>query len=145
MEGKTIQMLRLGDRATFSKTISEYDVYAFAGITGDFNPLHVNEAYAVRSRFKGRIVHGALLCGLISTVIGMYLPGEGALYEAQSLRFLRPVRIGDTITAEVEVIELISERNRIRLATRCWNQRGERVAEGESVVLPKQVRSEEGP
>jgi 3-hydroxybutyryl-CoA dehydratase len=133
MEGKTIQILRPGDRASFSKTISEYDVYAFAGITGDFNPLHVNEAYAVRSRFKGRIVHGALLCGLISAVIGMYLPGEGALYEAQSLRFLRPV------------IELIPERNRIRLATRCWNQRGERVAEGESVVLPKQVRSEERP
>lgn len=136
MKRLTIQDLKIGDRAEFSKTISEHDVYAFAGITGDFNPLHVDAEYAAQTRFGARISHGALLAGLISTVVGMKLPGPGALYASQSLKFLRPVYIGDTITAFAEVAELDEVRNRVRLRTGCTNQKGEGVAEGESVLLP---------
>ena len=136
MKRLTIHDLKNGDRAEFSKTISEHDVYAFAGITGDFNPLHVDAEYAAQTRFGARISHGALLAGLISTVVGMKLPGPGALYASQSLKFLRPVYIGDTITAFAEVSDLDAERNRVRLRTGCTNQKGEAVAEGESVLLP---------
>ena len=136
MKRLTIRDLKIGDRAEFSKTISEHDVYAFAGITGDFNPLHVDAEYAAQTRFGARISHGALLAGLISTVVGMKLPGPGALYASQSLKFLRPVYIGDTITAFAEVAELDEARNRVRLRTGCTNQKGEAVAEGESVLLP---------
>ncbi|MCC5935169.1 MAG: MaoC family dehydratase [Candidatus Cyclonatronum sp.] len=136
MKRLTISDLKTGDRAEFSKTISEHDVYAFAGITGDFNPLHVDAEYAAQTRFGARISHGALLAGLISTVVGMKLPGPGALYASQSLKFLRPVYIGDTITAFAEVAEVLPERNRVKFRTGCRNQKGEAVAEGESVLLP---------
>lgn len=138
MKRLTIRDIKIGDHAEFSKTISEHDVYAFAGITGDFNPLHVDAEYAAQTRFGARISHGALLAGLISTVVGMKLPGPGALYASQSLKFLRPVYIGDTITAFAEVAELDEARNRVRLRTGCTNQKGEAVAEGESVLLPSQ-------
>lgn len=137
MEGRRLQDMTVGDTASFTKTVSEGDIYGFAGITGDFNPMHVNAAYAEASRFERRIAHGVLCAGFISSVLGMQLPGPGAIYASQSLRFLRPVYIGDTITAEVEVAELIEEKNRVRLATRCRNQDGEVVAEGESVLLPR--------
>lgn len=136
MKRLTIQDLKIGDRADFSKTISEHDVYAFAGISGDFNPLHVDAEYAAQTRFGARISHGALLAGLISTVVGMKLPGPGALYASQSLKFLRPVYIGDTITAFAQVSGLDTSRNRVWLRTGCTNQKGEAVAEGESVLLP---------
>ncbi len=136
MPEKTINDVSVGESATFTKTITEADVNAFAGLTGDFNPLHIDAVYAGKSRFGGRISHGALLCGLISTVVGMKLPGPGALYASQSLSFLKPVFIGDTITASAEITELIPERNRIVLKTRCINQNGDAVAEGESILLP---------
>lgn len=139
MEGRRLQDMTVGDTASFTKTVSESDIYGFAGITGDFNPMHVNAAYAEASRFERRIAHGVLCAGFISSVLGMQLPGPGAIYASQSLRFLRPVYIGDTITAEVEVAELIEEKNRVRLATRCRNQDGEVVAEGESVLLPRKA------
>ncbi len=132
----TIHDINTGDRAEYSKTISEANVYGFADITGDFNPLHVDEEYAKQTRFGARISHGALLAGLVSTVVGMKLPGPGALYASQSLSFLKPVFIGDTITASAEVIRKIEDRNRIVLKTRCINQNGDAVAEGESVLLP---------
>ena len=139
MEGKRLRDMTVGETAAFTKTVSEADVYGFAGITGDFNPMHVNAVHAAASRFERRIAHGILSAGLISAVLGMQLPGAGAIYVSQSLRFLAPVYLGDTITAEVEVVELIAEKNRVRLATRCRNQDGVTVAEGESVLLPRKA------
>jgi 3-hydroxybutyryl-CoA dehydratase len=136
MIGKTIEEIKIGDKATFQKTISESDVYLFAGITGDLNPAHINEVEASQTIFKGRIAHGMLVSGLISTVLGMYLPGPGTIYLGQELKFLAPVKIGDTIKAEAEVIEMISEKNRVKLKTCCYNQDGKIVIEGTALVMP---------
>ncbi len=137
MQGKRLQDMRVGDTASFSKTVSESDVYGFAGITGDFNPVHIDAVAAEKSMFQRRIAHGMLCAGFISTVLGTQLPGPGTIYLSQSLRFKKPVYIGDTVTAEVEVIELMEEKNRVRLATRCRNQDAEVVAEGESILMPR--------
>ncbi len=125
----------LGQMATFTKTIAEADIYAFAGITGDFNPLHVNAEFAKHSRFGERIAHGMLSAGLISAVLGIRLPGPGAIYVSQTLQFVKPVRIGDTITAKAEVTGYQAERRLLTLRTTCVNQREETVAEGQSVLL----------
>jgi 3-hydroxybutyryl-CoA dehydratase len=124
-----------GQRASFTKTIGDADVTRFAEITGDVNPLHVDADFASRSRFGGRIAHGILTAGLISAVIGMELPGPGGIYVSQTLNFLKPVRIGDTITAAAEVLSYDAARRRLRLRTTCVNQRDETVLEGEAVVL----------
>jgi 3-hydroxybutyryl-CoA dehydratase len=134
MVGKMIEQLKIGDAAEFGKTISESDIYLYAGITGDFNPAHVNESYAENTFFKTRIAHGMLTAGLISAVLANQLPGPGTIYLKQDLRFLAPVRIGDTITARVEIIELIHEKNRVRLKTVCSNQEGVIVLKGEALV-----------
>ena len=139
MQGLTIAEIEPGQTASFTKTVSEADVYGFAGITGDFNPVHINATYAEQTVFGGRIAHGILCAGFISTVLGMSLPGPGAIYVSQQLSFKRPVHIGDTITAVVEVSEILTERNRVRFATRCINQSGETVAEGESVLMPRKA------
>lgn len=127
--------LRIGQSASFAKTITEVDVGLFAGITGDFNPLHVNQPTAEASRFGGRIAHGMLSASLICTVLGMHLPGPGTVHLGQSLRFLKPVRISDTITATAEIIELFAEQHRVRLRTYCVNQNGDLVLDGEASVL----------
>jgi 3-hydroxybutyryl-CoA dehydratase len=134
MIGKVIEQLKVGDAAEFSKTISESDIYLYAGITGDFNPAHVNEVYAEGTYFKTRIAHGMLSAGLISAVLANQLPGPGTIYLKQELKFLAPVKIGDTITARVEILELISDKNRVRLKTVCSNQDGVHVLEGEALV-----------
>lgn len=126
---------RPGQRASVTKTISEADVYAFAGITGDFNPLHVDAEFGRRSRFGERIAHGMLTAGLISAVLGMKLPGPGGIFLGQTLKFLKPVNFGDTITAEAEVVSYRSEKRILTLKTTCANQRGEQVIEGEAVLL----------
>jgi 3-hydroxybutyryl-CoA dehydratase len=136
MKGKTINEINIGDRASFEKTISETDIYLFAGITGDLNPAHIDQLEAEKGMFKGRIAHGILVSGLISTVLGMYLPGPGTIYLGQELKFLAPVRIGDTIRAEAEVIEKIDEKNRIKLRTQCINQEGKVVIDGIATVMP---------
>ena len=136
MNGKSIDEIAVGDWAEVAKTISESDVYTFAGVTGDFNPAHVNEQYASGTFFKRRIAHGMLSAGFISTVIGNELPGTGSIYVKQDLRFLAPVRIGDTITAHVEVIEIMDGKNRVRLKTVCVNQEGTQVLDGEATVSP---------
>ncbi|GMV08580.1 MAG: acyl dehydratase [Gemmatimonadota bacterium] len=127
--------LQVGQTAEFSKTVTESDVILFAGITGDFNPAHVDEVRASASRFGGRIAHGMLSAGFISACIAMRLPGPGAIYLSQTLKFTRPVRIGDTVTARVEVLEWNEGKRRARLLTTCRNQRGEVVIEGEALVL----------
>ncbi len=126
---------KIGDKASTTKTITETDVYLFAGITGDLNPAHVNESWAKKTKFGGRIAHGMLTGGLISSVLGMQLPGPGTIYMKQDLRFTAPVRIGDTITAEAEVVEVI-ENKRLRLKTTATNQDGVVVTEGEALVSP---------
>ncbi len=136
MFGKTISELKVGDFAEFAKTISETDIYLFAGVTGDLNPAHVNEIYAKDTFFKTRIAHGMLLAGFISGVIGMQLPGPGTIYIRQELNFLDPVRIGDTITARVEVGEINMEKNRVVLKTTCMNQNQETVLDGQAMVSP---------
>jgi 3-hydroxybutyryl-CoA dehydratase len=136
MIGKTIDQIHVGDSAEFAKTISESDIYLFAGVTGDFNPAHINEAYAQKTFFKTRIAHGMLAAGLISTVGGTMLPGPGAVYVRQELDFLAPIHIGDTITARVEVIEIIADKNRVKLRTTCVNQDGKLVVDGMAILSP---------
>jgi 3-hydroxybutyryl-CoA dehydratase len=127
--------IKVGDKAEFSKTISETDLYLYCGISGDFNPLHVNALYASKSIFKGRIVHGLLVASLISNVVGMKLPGPGSIYITQDLAFLRPAYVGDTITAIVEVLDLIPSKRRIIIRTSCKNQNDELVIDGQAKVL----------
>jgi len=136
MIGRTFDQLEIGDSSEFSKTISEADVYLYAGISGDLNPAHINEVYAQGTFFKNRIAHGMLTAGFISAVIGMQLPGPGTIYMGQSLEFLAPVRIGDTVTARVEVLEKIDDKKRVRLETICINQDGTKLISGEALVSP---------
>lgn len=136
MTGKTVQEIKVGDTAQFAKTISETDVYLYAGVTGDFNPAHVNAEYAKETFFKTRIAHGMLSAGLISTVLGNFLPGPGTIYLHQDLRFKAPVHMGDTIQAQVEVIDVNEDKNRVRLKTTCTNQDGTIVLSGEAAVSP---------
>ena len=136
MRGKTFAELQVGQAAEFSKTVAESDVYLFAGISGDFNPAHINEPYAQQTAFKSRIAHGMLAAGFVSAVIGTRLPGPGTIYMKQELTFLAPVHIGDTITARAEVVELIQEKKRVRLRTTCVNQEGVTVLDGEALVSP---------
>lgn len=136
MIGKTIDELNVGDSAEFSKTVSESDIYLYAGLTGDLNPAHINEEYARKTFFKSRIAHGMLTAGFISAVLGNKLPGPGTIYLRQELRFLAPVHIGDTITGRVEVLEIKVEKNRVKFKTICINQRGKTILDGEAVVSP---------
>ncbi len=136
MPGKTISEMKIGDYAEFAKTIAEADIYLFAGLTGDLNPAHVNEEYARETFFKTRIAHGILQAGFISAAIGMQLPGPGTIYIRQELNFLAPVRIGDTVTARVEVAEINAEKNRVVLNTTCRNQNQETVLDGQALVSP---------
>ncbi|MDQ3080640.1 MAG: MaoC family dehydratase [Gemmatimonadota bacterium] len=130
-----LEDLTVGQTAEFGKTITEADVMMFAGVTGDFNPVHINETAAQRSRFKGRIAHGMLSAGLVSATIAGKLPGAGSIYLSQTLRFTAPVRIGDTVTASVSVLEVLVAKRRVRLATVCRNQDGLTVLDGEAMVL----------
>lgn len=125
----------VGDKASVGKTISETDVYLFAGISGDFNPVHINQVEAKSSVFGKQIVHGFLAGSLISNVIGMKLPGPGTIYMEQDMRFKKPVYIGDTLTAMVEVSEIVNEgKNILRLETKVLNQSDEIVISGYAIV-----------
>lgn len=137
VNGLTLDEMEIGDKAYFQKTITEHDVYTFAGITGDFNVAHVNEVEAKQNMFGERIAHGALTAGLVSAVLGMKLPGAGCLYISQTLKFTKPVRFGDTIKAEAEVIKKIPEKNRVIIKTTCTNQKEEVVLVGEAEIMPK--------
>ena len=136
MRGRTIEEIKVGDAASFTKTVTEVDVAMFAGYSGDFNPAHVDEVEAARGMFGRRIAHGMLSAGFISTVLGMYLPGPGTIYLGQELRFCKPVFIGDTVTAECTVTERNEEKNRLRLETLVKNQNGEVVISGTATVMP---------
>lgn len=127
-----------GMTAEIRRTVTDADVVLFAGVTGDMNPAHLDAVAAERTRFGARVAHGMLCAGYISAVLGMKLPGPGVIYMGQSLRFMSPVFIGDTVTSQVEVLAVIGDKRRVQLATRCFNQKGEQVLDGEALVwLPE--------
>lgn len=135
MNDQTIGPFSVGQAASMTRTISETDIYLFAGITGDLNPAHMDEEYAKGTRFQTRIAHGMLSGGLISAVLGMRMPGPGTIYLAQTLQFLAPVHPGDTVTATATIRSLEAQRNQAVLETVCVNQSGVRVTRGEATVL----------
>lgn len=138
--------LQVGMAAERTTTVTETHLVLFAGLTGDFNPLHVDAGAASRSRFGGRVAHGMLTAGFVSAVLGTKLPGPGCVYLGQTLRFAAPVRPGDTVTARVEVTEIVPERRRVRLRTTCVSGDGEEVLEGEAEVwMPERNSNTEDP
>lgn len=134
--GKTVDELAVGDRASLTKVVTEADIHLYVGMIGDFNPLYVDEGYAARTRYRGRIAPGILTAGLVVAAISTKLPGPGTILEQQDFRFTAPVRPGDAITAFLEVVEVMPSRGRARLRTVCKNQDGVPVLQGELLVLP---------
>jgi len=132
---RTRETIQVGDQAHYSKTIGEYDVFSFADASGDMNPLHIDEEYAKRSRFGARVAHGILIAGIISTVLGSELPGVGTVFVELHIRFVKPVFIGETVTATATVTEIINPA-RVRLLVACVNEKGEDVAIGNAIVVP---------
>ena len=131
----TIDELVIGQKASFSKLVSEQDVVLFAAVSGDVNPVHLDEAFARETRFGGRIAHGMLSGAVISAALAMELPGPGVIYLGQTLRFTSPVRIGDQVTAHLEVTSIRYDKGIITLACEVSNQDGEVVVTGEATVL----------
>ncbi len=136
MDSRTIDQLQIGDAAEFSKTVTETDIAMFAAISGDFNPVHMDAVYAAGTPFGARVAHGPLTLALCAAILGMRLPGLGTVAVSNHIDYRRPVYIGDTITARVEVAHLDKERNRATMAITWTNQDGTLVAEGEAVVKP---------
>ncbi len=129
---------RPGDSASYTKTFTEDDLLLYADVTGDTNPLHMDEDYARAGRFGRRIVHGMLVAGLISTVLGTKLPGPGVIYATQSLQFIYPVFLGDTVTATVTIATYDRVHGHIRLTTTCHNQQRQAVLAGEALMVYRQ-------
>ena len=134
MNGAYLEDLEVGQAAELRRTVAAADLDAFAAVTGDTNPVHLDEAYAAATPFKGRIAHGMLSAGYISAVLGTQLPGPGAIYVSQTLSFRRPVRIGDEVTAQVKITAIDPARGRVTFATACAVA-GKTVVEGEAVVV----------
>ena len=133
-EGYFIEDLKVGQSASFGKTVSEADIVLFAGVSGDTNPVHLDQSFAEKTPFKTRIAHGMLSAGFISTVFGTKLPGPGAIYMSQTLKFKAPVKIGDTVVATCTVTEIIPEKRRANFSTVC--KVGDTVViEGEATIM----------
>ena len=131
-------MMKVGDSASLTKSFSDADVRSFAEISGDKNPLHLDDDYAAQTQFERRLVHGMLTAGLISAILGTKLPGEGSIYLSQSFNFRAPVFIGDTITARVTITKIREDKPIVTAETICENQDGAVVLEGEAVLfVPK--------
>jgi acyl dehydratase len=128
------EALEVGQKANVTRTIEERDLILFAEVSGDRNPVHLDEHYAAKSAFRERIAHGMLTGALISAAIACELPGPGAIYLGQTLSFSKAVKLGDTLSVEIEVLEKLP-KNRVRLATRVFNQHSEQVVDGEAEVL----------
>ena len=128
-------MFKVGDSASLTKTFTENDVFTFARISGDNNPIHVDPEFASKTRFGRLLVHGMLTAGMISAVLGMQLPGPGCIYLKQELNFRAPVYIGDTITAVVTVTKFREDKPIITLSTNCTNQQGVLVLDGEAILM----------
>ena len=135
MSGAFLEDLEVGQSAELTRTVQDGDLAAFAAVTGDDNPVHLDEAYAAATPFKGRIAHGMLSASYISAVMANKLPGPGTIYISQTLSFRRPVRIGDAVTATVKVSAIDAARGRVTLATEA-RVAGKVVVEGEAVVAP---------
>ncbi|MBO4234979.1 MAG: MaoC family dehydratase [Firmicutes bacterium] len=133
---RTIDTFKIGDSDSFTKTVTEADVVLFAGVTGDLNPAHTDEESAKKSMFGKRIAHGMLSAGFISAVLGMKIPGPGSIYLSQELKFVKPVFIGDTVTATATVSEINLEKNRLKLDTTVTNQNGDVVVTGSALIMP---------
>lgn len=139
--GDDVLGVRVGDTAEVTKTVSDQDVADFARVTGDNQPLHLDDVYAAKTRFKRRVSHGMLSAGLISAALGTKLaPHATVIYLSQSLRFQRPVFPGDTVTAKIEVTKVDPEKRIVTCATECVNQDGASVLTGEAVVLLDEVQ-----
>ena len=134
LAGLCLEDLSVGQSASRGRTVAEADIAAFAALSGDTNPVHMDEAYAAGTRFKGRIAHGVLSAGYISAALGVDLPGPGAIYLSQSLRFRRPVRIGDTVETTVTVAAIDAGKGQVTLQTVC-RVAGKVVVDGEAVVM----------
>jgi 3-hydroxybutyryl-CoA dehydratase len=135
-KGKTFEEIQLGDKASFTKTITETDVILFAGISGDFNPMHVDEEYAKKTPFGKRIAHGGLAASLLAPVLGMKLPGLGTVALDSNVQYRKPVFFGDTITCEIKAIEKQDRMKAIRFKVIWTNQNGETIAKGEARAIP---------
>ena len=133
LDGFCFEDLKVGMQATISRTITETDLRNFSGVSGDTNPMHLNEEYARNTPFGGTIVHGMLTASLISAVVGTKLPGPGCIYMSQSLKFLAPVRVGDTVYAVATVKELVPAKHRVLMDTKC-QVKGKTVIEGEALI-----------
>jgi len=125
----------VGAKASLARTITEEDIQSFASLSGDFSPIHMDEEYAKNTRFKGRIAHGMITAGLISAVLGTKLPGDGTIYLSQTIKFLAPIRIGETVVVEVEVLEMDTTKNRARLRTTGKTEQAGLVVDGEAFVM----------
>ena len=136
MKGKTIHELSIGEQAYMSRTVTEADVVAFGGVSGDINPAHFDEEFAKKTPFKGRIAHGMIAASYATAVLAMKLPGPGSIYLGQEMKFLAPVRFGDTVTATVEVVEKNLEKNKVIMRTYCTNQNGVIVLDGKATIRP---------
>lgn len=140
--GFSFEDIELGMNASVENTVTESDIQSFAAITGDHNPVHLDEGFAATTPFKGRISHGMLTAGYISAVFGMRLPGPGSIYISQTLNFRRPVRIDDRITTTVKVAELFPEKRRVLFECVCINGEGKAVLQGEATLMvPERMTS----
>tara|TARA_R110000796_G_scaffold252388_1_gene386453 strand:+ start:21876 stop:22346 length:471 start_codon:yes stop_codon:yes gene_type:complete len=145
LENRTYDEIQVGDKAEVSHTVTERDLILFAEVSGDVNPVHLDEEFAAATPFKGRIAHGMFSGALISAAIACEMPGPGTIYIGQEMSFLRPVRLGDEIRIELEVIEKLP-KNRARIATRVFNQDGKQVVDGvATVMVPTEKVSVERP
>jgi len=140
LHGYYFEDLEVGMHDVFAKTITDTDIVVFAGISGDTNPVHLNHEFASQTMFEGRIAHGMLSAGFISTVIGTKMPGPGCIYVAQSLKFKAPVRVGETVAAHCTVTELMPEKKFIKMSTQCMV--GDKVViDGEATIMvPSRVK-----
>ncbi|THB67402.1 MAG: MaoC family dehydratase [Gammaproteobacteria bacterium] len=134
--GIPIEEIRIGDTASFGKTLTEADVYQFTGIIGNFNPTHVNKVFAEKTGMKSRTVPQMLVAGFVSKILGTQYPGNGTIHIAQDLEFIKPVYIGDTVETTVKVTKIDGKTNRVWLDLYCYNEEGEKVLTGEAEIIP---------
>ena len=139
LNGHFVDELKAGMTAVFAKTITDADILLFAGVSGDMNPVHLNQEYASRTRFGGRIVHGMLTASFISAVLGTKLPGPGCIYVSQNLRFLAPVRVGDTVCARVTVLNVDPASKRVKVETTCTVGEKPVVAGEAELLVPRRT------
>jgi 3-hydroxybutyryl-CoA dehydratase len=139
-EGKTYDQIKIGDSAQYTRTITGEDIDRYAEWTDDYNPMHMDDAYAAKTRFGSRIAHGPIAMGMIAPVIGMNLPGPGCILMTLNAEFKKPVKPGDTVTARAEVTAKHEDKRYIDLTLRYTNQRGEDVIVGSARVKPRVVK-----